>query len=33
MTLAETLFSIGLVAGVAIGFLAWKYNWKIAEYL
>lgn len=33
MMTIETLYGIGLVAGVVIGYLAWKYNWKIAELL
>lgn len=29
----EILYGVGLIASVVIGYLAWKYHWKIADLL
>ncbi len=31
--MADILFSVALIAGVLIGYFAWKYQWKIADIL
>jgi hypothetical protein len=29
----STLYGVGLIAAIIIGYMAWKYNWKIADIL
>jgi hypothetical protein len=29
----STLYGVGLIASIVIGYMAWKNNWKIADIL
>jgi hypothetical protein len=29
----DILYGVGLLLAIVIGYMAWKYNWKIADIL